>query len=467
MTVTVNTAGRRSATPVDRDVGGHRARRVTAVLSAASRDEVRRIVLRAVAERAPLSVISTGRNWGLGSGLPIQDGTAVLDLSPMTAIRLLDTDRGIAVVEPGVTQRQLAAALAGTPWMLNVTSSCADTRLVGNAVDRGDGTIRSRSADVLGLEAVLADGTVLTTGGLTTGGVYCGRTVGPDLTQAIVQSNLGVVTAMVVALIARPESVRVCHAVVPRGAVPAVLDLLASLVATLPGLGMPRLRDLHLAGPAAQSPMDSVSVLIPVLGPETVVDPVVQLLAEHLCLVDRSVVIRCVDADSTPPQDPLYPRTLLARGTPTCQLVRHALRVDSCEVDRDSAGGLLIVLPLIPLDRVGPRHALGVLAELVRDYPGTVSVEINVASPHTARAVVQIGFDRTAPEHTRLAHAVRERLWQAFGGRIYRADIDHTAQALRGQDATNARVLDAVKATLDPHNILLPGRFLTPGGARP
>src|SRR6266545_5673963 len=138
MTVTVNTAGRRSATPVDRDVGGHRTRRVTAVLSAASRDEVRRSVLRAVAERTPLSVISTGRNWGLGSGMPIQDGTAVLDLSPMTAIRLLDTDRGIAVVEPGVTQRQLAAAVAGTPWMLNVTSSCADTSLVGNAVDRGD-----------------------------------------------------------------------------------------------------------------------------------------------------------------------------------------------------------------------------------------------------------------------------------------------------------------------------------------
>jgi 4-cresol dehydrogenase (hydroxylating) len=450
------------------EVGGHRPRRITATLRAASRDDVRRIVLEAADERQPLSVISTGYNWGLGSGMPIRDGSAVLDLSPMDEIRLLDTDRGIAVVEPGVTQRKLATAVSGTPWMLNVTSSCADTSVVGNALDRGDGTIRARSEDVLGLEAVLADGSILTTGGLTPAGVYRGRTAGPDLTQAIVQSNLAVVTAAVVSLIARPQSVRLCHATYSRRAVLAVLDVLTCLVGTMPGLGTPRLRDLHLAGPTVKTEHDSLSVLIPVLGNKAVVNVVTKLIVERLSSVDSAAAIRCVDAESTPPDDPLYLRTMLVQGIPTCQLVRQALGCDSCDVDRDAASGLLIALPLIPLDRTSPRDALAALEDLTRDFPGTALVEVNVATTHTARAIVQIGFDRTSAEQTRRAHALREDLWQTFAGQMYRADLDHATHALRGHDdAANARILDALKTALDPHDILLPGRFLAPRGARP
>ena len=467
MTITTKRAGRGFAAHRGGDVGEHRPRRISAVLPAASREDVRRIVLDAAAQRSSLSVISTGRNWGLGSDEPIHDGSATLDLSSMTGIRLLDTDRGLAVVEPGVTQRQLADAVAGTAWMINVTASCADTSVVGNAVDRGDGTIRARSADVLGLEAVLADGSVITTGGLTIRGVYCGRTVGPDLTQAIVQSNLAVVTAMVVSLIARPEAIRLCHAVFPRGVVPAILHELAGLVGTVPGLGMPRLRDLHLARPGRRFHQDRVSVLIPILGPEPIADLVARHLVNRLSEVDTNAVIRCVDANTTPAEDPLFPRTMLARGIPTCELVRQTVGIDTCAVDQDAPRGLLVALPLIPLDRREPANLLSTMDAIVRDFPGAVSVEVNVATQHTARAVVQIGFDRHSTEQTRRAHAVREQLWRAFGGRVYRADIDHAANTLRTFDASNARVLDAVKSALDPHNVLLPGRFLTPGGARP
>ena len=359
-------------------------------------------------------------------------------------------------------------ALSGTPWMLNVTSSCADSSVIGNALDRGDGTIRARGEDVLGLEAVLADGSILTTGGLTSDGRYRGQIAGPDLTQAIVQSNLAVVTAAVVALIARPQSVRLCHATYPRGAALAALDALASLVGTVPGLGTPRLRDLHLAGSTARTEWDSLSVLIPVLGEETVVDVVTKVVVERFAAVDGAAVIRCLDPESTPPDDPLYLRTMLAQGIPTCQLVRQALGSDSCDVDRDAAAGLLIALPLIPLDRTSPREALAALEELARDYPGTAVLELNVATTHTARAIVGITFDRASAEQARRAHALRDGVWQAFAGRMYRADIDHATDALRGpDDAANAAILDALKTALDPRDILLPGRFLASQGARP
>jgi 4-cresol dehydrogenase (hydroxylating) len=436
-------------------------------LSASSRDEVQHIVRQAASTRQPLSVISTGRNWGLGSRMPIADGTSVLELTRMARIRLFDPERGVVVVEPGVTQRQLAAAVADTPWMLNVTSSCADTSLVGNTMDRGDGTFRSRSADVLGLEVVLADGSVITTGGYTADGVYYGQTAGPDLTPTLLQSNLGVVTAMVLSLIARPESIWLCQAVFPRDTVLPLLDLLAHLVGTVPGLGMPRLRDFQLAGRSASSSAGEVSVLIPVLGPETVATAVTHLLTNQLSRVDGRAVIRCVNARAVPPEDPLYPRALLSQGTPTCQLVKQALGIDSCEVDRDAPVGLLIVLPLIPLDRDGQLQAVTTLEDLVQGYPGAVALEINVATRHTARAVVQIGFDRTSPEHTERAHALRDTIWRAFAGRVYRADIDHTPHALHDVHPTTARALGAIKTALDPQNIVMPGRFLTPHGGRP
>src|SRR5690606_40652341 len=126
------------------------------------------------------------------------------DLSAMNRIRSLDLENGFAVIEPGVTQRQLADELRDTDWMLNVTSSCADTSVVGNALERGDASIRSRVHDLVGLEAVLADGSLVSTGGPDHWGRYPGTVAGPDLTGAFVQPNPGIITACLIPLMPRP-----------------------------------------------------------------------------------------------------------------------------------------------------------------------------------------------------------------------------------------------------------------------
>src|SRR5690606_41522648 len=129
------------------------------------------------------------------------------DLSAMNRIRSLDLENGFAVIEPGVTQRQLADELRDTGRMLNVASSAADTSVVGNALERGDGSIRSRVHDLVGLEAVLADGSLVSTGGLDHWGRYRGNVAGPDPTGAFVPHTAGIITAGVVSPRPRPPAV--------------------------------------------------------------------------------------------------------------------------------------------------------------------------------------------------------------------------------------------------------------------
>lgn len=51
----------------------------------------------------PLLPISTGGNWGLGGHPYSTIPSAVVDMRLMAAIRAVDTDTGVAVIEPGVT----------------------------------------------------------------------------------------------------------------------------------------------------------------------------------------------------------------------------------------------------------------------------------------------------------------------------------------------------------------------------
>src|SRR6185437_5403143 len=62
--------------------------RVPAILRPATREEVRQCLLIASQFGVPLYPLSSGKNWGYGSGVPVVDGCVILDLSRMS--RILD-----------------------------------------------------------------------------------------------------------------------------------------------------------------------------------------------------------------------------------------------------------------------------------------------------------------------------------------------------------------------------------------
>ncbi len=118
-------------------------------------------IVRACGERGwPLHPVSGGRNWGMGSFLPDAEDCVVVDLSALKAIGPLNRDTATIRIEAGVTQAELDAWLRqhAPEFAFNVTGAGPATTIIGNALERGLGYTGSRTEDLFGFEAVLADG---------------------------------------------------------------------------------------------------------------------------------------------------------------------------------------------------------------------------------------------------------------------------------------------------------------------
>lgn len=451
------------------DLGGHRERTIRKTLFPVGTEEVQQHVLAAARLATPIYPLSTGRNWGMGSRYPVVDGCTVLDLSRMNTVRTLDVDHGYAVVEPGVTQRQLAELLEGTPWMMNVTAGCADAGIVGNTVECGDGTLRARVEDLLGLEVVLGTGEVMTTGGLDRTGRRAGRVAGPDLTRAFLQGNLGVVTAMAISLTPRPEAITLVHATFAATALgeaaAAMVRVSRERIATD---GMLRLKDL-IVGPDTGAAIprtadrEVFTIQVPLLGTRDSVRIAEDRIRETLTGTQGLTSYRALDTAATPADDPLYARTLFARGIPSCANVQRAMGVDSCAQVDHAPLGWLMFLPVVPLDARSIRTAVDLFRTEAQRYGAAGVLEFNVIAQHTTNMVTQIPFERE-PEAVDRVHALRDALRRSFlraGFPPYRSNIDHAPWELADRSAGyRDGPLGALKRLCDPEEILAPGRFL-------
>ncbi len=114
--------------------------RVQAILRPADREQVQACVR--VANRARVSIypFSTGKNWGYGSRVPVEDGV-LLDLGRLNRIVEFDEELAYVTLEPGVTQQQLFDFLRERQsrlWM-HATGASPDASIIGNTMERGFG----------------------------------------------------------------------------------------------------------------------------------------------------------------------------------------------------------------------------------------------------------------------------------------------------------------------------------------
>lgn len=187
-------------------------RSIPVVLCPSTTVEVQSIVKIANQYKTALYPISTGMNWGFGSKLPCADDCAVVDLGRMNRIIEVNTEQRYAVIEPGVTQKQLYDYLQehNIPLLLNVTGSAAETSIIGNALERGIGYFESRAEALSGMEVVLGNGTIIHTGFghfKESRSTYLYRHgVGASLDGLFSQSNFGIVTSAGLDLMPKPEA---------------------------------------------------------------------------------------------------------------------------------------------------------------------------------------------------------------------------------------------------------------------
>ncbi|MDY7226683.1 FAD-binding oxidoreductase [Hyalangium rubrum] len=195
-----------------------------------STSEVQGVLRVASAHRVP--VVARGAGSGLSGGANALDGCIVLSLTRMNRILEIDRRGLFAVVQPGVINAALKTAVAEQGlWYAPDPASWEFSTIGGNLATNAGGLCCVKygvTGDAaLGLEVVLAAGSVLRTGGRTVKNV-----AGYDLTRLFVGSEgtLGVITEATLRLRPRPPPATTLVASFPTlvGAGAAVTEIMAS-----------------------------------------------------------------------------------------------------------------------------------------------------------------------------------------------------------------------------------------------
>ena len=170
-----------------------------------------------LANQSHFAVIPRGAGTGFTGGtLPVEGGV-VLVLTKMNKILQIDPENLLAIVEPGVVTYNLQQEVEKIGLFYPPDPASLKTSTLGGNVAECAGGPRAVKYGVtkdyvLGLEAVLPTGEIISTGVQTVKGV-----VGYDLTKLLVGSEgtLGVITKIILRLLPLPKAKRTMLAIFP------------------------------------------------------------------------------------------------------------------------------------------------------------------------------------------------------------------------------------------------------------
>ncbi|MDP9642260.1 4-cresol dehydrogenase (hydroxylating) [Actinopolyspora lacussalsi] len=399
----------------------------------------------------------------MGSREPVADGTVLLDVGELDTLRALSTEGGWAIVEPGVTQGELAARLRGTDRMLNVTASSAHTSVLGNALDRGVGLRRQRVADLVGLEIVLPDGELVRIGWWpdladgTSSAIYP-YGLGPSLVQLFAQSDLGVATAGVVRLMPRPERMNTERFEFDRQDLLAAVDELRRWVRQGLVNGVVKIYDAtanQLYGAASAGYRAHVCID----GLDTAVERVSEVVAAEAAR--SSVLTRLPEPDGDDVVSTMVDNAYAGDPDTNDWLLEATFRRSASEVDEGELGWLFF-LPLVPFTGEDVAHAYELLECVHRETGVRPGATVNALDGDVVDFVVSMKYPRRTAE-AEDAHRALDRLYELFGTagyRPYRLDVDHAGWNDGAPHTENARCLSRrIKDLIDPNFVLAPGRY--------
>ncbi len=427
-----------------------------AVVRPGSTSEVSAVV-RACAD-AGVAIVPQGGNTGLcGGATPrVDSGEIVLSLTRLQRVRSIDVANATITVEAGATLAavQDAAAAAGLLFPLSLASEGSCT-IGGNVSTNAGGTAVLRFGNAreltLGLEAVLADGEIWD--GLR--GLRKDNT-GYDLKHLFIgaEGTLGIVTAVVMKLFPAPRASATAMAAVatPQHAVALLGTLKRALGDRMTGFEL--ISDFALAlsrkhHPGAPDLLPGHPWYALIQTDDSVADSPLQTALEAVLAV--AVENGGID-DAVVAQSVAQSRQMWALR----ENISEAQRREGQNVKHD------ISLPVsaIPAFMVESEAALAAAfpgARLVIfGHLGDGNLHYNLSAPEGAAATA---FMQHADAVNAVVHGLVARHAGSFSaehgiGQLKRDDLAHY------KSAVELRMMRAVKATLDPRNLMNPGKVL-------
>lgn len=485
-----------------------------AILFPQSTADVQAILRVANEYGAPVYPISRGRNWGYGDGCPAAPGCAIVDFQRMNRIVEVNETLGYAVVEPGVTQGDLYARLAGTGLWMDSTGAGPGASVVGNALERGFGHTRygDHTQTICGMEAVLAGGSVVRTGLGHFANARAERAypygLGPGIDGLFLQSNLGIVTRMGVALMAAPEAFRFFYLTV------AEEDGLERIVDTLRPLRRSGLLNtaIHIAndvrlfsakggypweasggetplpaelrrrmrrdlgagawnlsgsitgtrGMVREARRELIRALRPIGRPRFIGD---RQLAFFASLANR--LPGAMGAKARDQLRVLAPNYGLLKGIPAKETLdgaqwRTRTAAPSGSEPQDTAAGLLWISPAMPMTGADARGMCAIAEPIFAEHGFDPLITVTLISERAMIGILHIAFDRSIPSEVDAAHRCYDDLATALkeaGYFPYRTAPAATERYRGDGDAFWATVA-RIRTAFDPKGVVAPGRYI-------
>lgn len=414
--------------------------------------EVVEVIRLAAEHRVP--VVPQGARTGLAGAANAVEGAVVLSLAGMDRILRVDPVNRIAVVQPGVVNAALnrAAGEHGLRYPPD-PGSWESSTIGGNVATNAGGMCCVKygvtGRYVLGLEVVLAGGEVLRTGRSTPKGV-----AGYDLTSLFVGSEgtLGVITEITVVLRPAAETALTMVAVFPSTAAAGAAVASVSAAGLDPSL-LELLDRTHLRAVEAYRPMDlpvdAAALLLAAADTGTRAAADLERIAEACTAAGAGDVYTATDATEAA-------ALLQAR-----RLAHPAMEAFAAASYPGGKGGLIID------DVAVPRSRLAELLDGVESIAGVHGVPVGVVG-HAGDGNMHpnIVVDRADPQSVRRGRAVFDDIMElglSLGGTC---TGEHGVGLLKREwlareiGPVGVRVHRAVKAALDPANLLNPGKVL-------
>ncbi|MEU5363140.1 FAD-linked oxidase C-terminal domain-containing protein [Streptomyces sp. NPDC005925] len=405
-------------------------------------EQVQHVMRTATELRVP--VVPQGARTGLSGAANASDGCIVLSLTKMDRILEINPVDRIAVVEPGVINATLSRAVGEQGLYYPPDPSSWEMCTIGGNIGTASGGLCCvkygvTAEYVLGLDVVLADGRLMSTGRRTAKGV-----AGYDLTRLFVGSegSLGIVVRAVLALRPKPpeqlvlaaefaSAAEACDAIcriMAAGHVPSLLELMdrttVKAVNDLTHMGLPETTEALLLA-AFDTP-----------------DPAADLAAVgELC--EAAGATQVVPADDAAESEMLLQARRLSLTA--LEAVRGVTMIDDVCVPRSRLGDLIE-----GVERIAEKHGL------------TIGVVAHAGDGNTHPTVC---FDPQDTDESRRARASFEEIMALgleLGGTI---TGEHGVGVLKKEwmareiGPVGMEMQRAVKHAFDPLGILNPGKL--------